>query len=427
MKGLIFTYVMCYGGSVVALFKPWYGLLVYVCFAIIKPNALWYWVVPEGNFSRIVAIALLLGWCMRGAWNWNFGRAGLLVAAVSFAVLWAALLVPTSYDTSKAWGFVDGHLKILLPIIVAMTTIRSVNQVKQLAWVIALSQGYVALELNLSYFGGFNRMQELGFGSLDNNGCAITMNACVGLCFFLGLHAEKLWQKGVAFASALFIAHAVMLSFSRGGLLGLIVTGLVSFWLIPKRPVHYLAFAIAVAIGLRLAGAQVLERFGTAFVDERERDRSASLRLLHWDACTKSMLKNPWGVGPFQWPHTAMEYGLPEMEAHSFWFQTGAELGVPGLLAFVLFYLGSIWRLWPLARGKLSVADPWLVNLAQMVIASLVGFCVSTQFVSSQGVETPFYVALVGMGTLKLYSLQSAALPVRWQRTTSWAPATRPA
>ena len=62
MKGLIFTFLMTLGGSFAALWNPYIGFLVYVCFAILKPESLWDYSVPAGgNYSRIVAIALLLG------------------------------------------------------------------------------------------------------------------------------------------------------------------------------------------------------------------------------------------------------------------------------------------------------------------------------------------------------------------------------
>jgi len=50
--------------------------------------------------------------------------------------------------------------------------------------------------------------------------------------------------------------------------------------------------------------------------------------------------------------------------------------------------------------------------LARMVIASLVGFMVSSQFVSLEGLELPYYVVMIGAATLKVapsYSL--AAMP----------------
>ena len=83
MKGLLFTYAATYGGACAALFNPFYGLLVYICFAIIKPEELWYWSLPPGgNFSRIVAVATLIGWAFHGFGSWRFGRAGVVVCAL---------------------------------------------------------------------------------------------------------------------------------------------------------------------------------------------------------------------------------------------------------------------------------------------------------------------------------------------------------
>ena len=62
MKGLIFTYLMTYGGAIIAIFNPFIGFLAYVCFAVVRPVSMWPWGVPPGNYSRTIAIALLAGW-----------------------------------------------------------------------------------------------------------------------------------------------------------------------------------------------------------------------------------------------------------------------------------------------------------------------------------------------------------------------------
>src|SRR5438132_13135473 len=121
MKGLIFTYLLTYGGAAVSLVSPFIGLLIYICFAIIKPEAMWYWSVPVGNYSRIVAIALLIGWVLQGFGNWNFGRARLTVLSLTGFMLWAivgALLAP---QPKAAWGFVEMLAKIVLPFLVGIT------------------------------------------------------------------------------------------------------------------------------------------------------------------------------------------------------------------------------------------------------------------------------------------------------------------
>ena len=62
-----------------------------------------------------------------------------------------------------------------------------------------MSQGYAALEFNLTYLSGYNRLKEEGFGGMDNNGNAIALVSCVGLAFFLCLHSHRWWTKAAAF------------------------------------------------------------------------------------------------------------------------------------------------------------------------------------------------------------------------------------
>ena len=344
MKGLIFTYLLTYGGALVSLFDPYVGLLIYVCFAIIRPESLWHWSVPIGNYSRIVAIGLLIGWLINGLGSWSFGRARAIVTSLVLYLLWACVSALQARNTTWAFDWVESQAKIVLPFLVGITLIDSVGKLKILAWVIALSHGYVAYELNLSYYDGYNALQEIGFGGMDNNSFSIALCTAAGLSFFLGLNAARWWLKLLAFASAGFCVHAVMFAFSRGGMLGLILTAMISFVLIPKTWVHYLLFALALALALRLAGPQVVDRFATVFVSAEERDSSAQSRVDMWKICRDQMIARPlFGLGPHHFPVHAQEFGLTSgKEAHSLWFQIGAELGVPGLVCLVCFY-GLLW------------------------------------------------------------------------------------
>src|SRR5262249_26779141 len=161
-----------------------------------------------------------------------------------------------------------------------------------------------------SYFGGYNRLWEEGFAGLDNNSVAIALVTCTGLAFFLALDTDRWWLKCLAFASAGFMAHAILFSYSRGGMLALAITGILSFLLVPKKPKPYLMFALAVVAVVRLAGPQVAARFQTVFADSAVRDASAQSRLDLWAACWDLMLKNPNGVGANQFGLVVHQYGF---------------------------------------------------------------------------------------------------------------------
>jgi hypothetical protein len=217
MKGLLFTYLMTYGGAAAALFSPFTGFLVYVSFAILKPQYLWPWSVPEGNNSRIVAIALLAGWARAGFGSWDLGRGGAVARALLGFFGWTVFGAIYGPDRSLAFGYVEELAKIVVPVLVAISLLDSTEKLKRLAWVILMSQGYLALEFNLSYLQGFNVIKEVGFARMDNNTLAITLVPCAGLGLFLGLGARAWYAKGAALVLTLLIVHAVLLSFSRGG------------------------------------------------------------------------------------------------------------------------------------------------------------------------------------------------------------------
>jgi probable O-glycosylation ligase (exosortase A-associated) len=407
MKGLIFTFLLCYGGALASLFRPYYGLLIYVCFFIIRPESLWFWSVPAGNYSRIIALALFIGWALNGFGNWQLGRAKSVIGYL--IAFWVWQLISTAQadqiDVSLTWF--ESFSKVVLPLLVGITLIESVAQLKQLAWVIVLSHAYIAYDFNMSYYSGFNRLHDLGFGGMDNNCVAIAFVTCTGLAFFLGFNASKWWQKIIAFATIPLMVNAVFFAFSRGGMLGLIITAAISFVLIPKKPRHYLIFILALLLALRLAGPEVVERFTTVFADKKERDASAESRIQLWSACAKIMQEKPiFGLGPRNFPYHAHFYGFTRgKEAHSLWMTVGAETGVVGLALLIAFYAKCLLQLYPLARSKTFVGDPWFQESARMVIASITGFAISAQFVSVVGLETPYYVVLLGAGSLKLLSM----------------------
>jgi probable O-glycosylation ligase (exosortase A-associated) len=414
-KGLLFTYLLTYGGACAALVNPFIGLLAYVCLAVLKPETLWYWSSYDmpGNSSRIVALALLIGWVLQGCGDWQFGRAGTVVAALSSFLAWSVVSAVYAEDQEVAWMAVESLAKIVIPFVVGMTLLDSVQRVKQLAWVILASQGYVAYEMNLSYFGGFNRLHEAGGSGMDNNSLAIALVATAALGFFLGLDAHRWWRKAIAYGFTLAVVHAVFLSFSRGAMIALTFTAVVSFLLIPKQFKHYVIFTVAVLLCLRLAGAEVRERFMTSFAQEEKRDASAQSRVMLWGDCLDSIKKNPWvGLGPEHWPLKVEKlYHWPKgKHAHTLWLQLGAELGVPALVFLILFYLLCITGLCGFLLAPPPRSDPWLRGAARMVIAAIAGFMVAAQFVSLPGLELPYYVTLVGAGVLKLSSMPAAAM-----------------
>ena len=124
------------------------------------------------------------------------------------------------------------------------------------------------------------------------------------------------------------------------------------------------------------------------------------------------------GVGPDHWPQVAPQYGWKlGKEGHSLWLQIGAELGYPGVIFLILFYGICIIKLLPIVRSRDKDMDPWYPSIGRMVIAGHVGFIISAQFVTLEGLELPYYITLLGAGALKLLpNPESSRVMVRMPR-----------
>lgn len=426
MKSLAITYALAYGGAAASLFNPFVGLCIYICFAILRPEFLWWYSVPPGNYSRIIAIGLIVGWAVNGFGNWRLGPAKPIFWVL---VAYGCCIINSAIFASHqdvAWRYVELHAKIHLPILIGMSLIDSFAKLRILAWVVAASLSYIAFEANLDYFSGGFQLRNQGFAGLDNNSICIAMVTGAGLTFFLGMAQQRWWLRWPMFAASGLLAHCPMFGNSRGGMLALCVTGVVSFLLIPKRASNIAIFMLATVVGLQLAGPAVVRRFSTAFEGGEDLDASAAARLEYWGNAWDAMQRYPLtGLGPDHFPIASVEiYGHEEIrETHSLWFSVGSEMGFPGILCLLAFYGITVWSLIKVIRDN-SPENKEYADFARMVLAALTGFFVSASFVALDALEPPFHVALLGAGLLRVRASELA----QWRDSqyAAWRGSARP-
>jgi putative inorganic carbon (hco3(-)) transporter len=269
-------------------------------------------------------------------------------------------------------------------------------------WVIVLAQGYVGFEMNLAYMKGYNLAGD-GFAGMDNNCFGVALVSTVGPALALVLGAKKMWERVLGTAAAALMLHTILLTFSRGALVGLLVVGATAFIIMPKRPKYVAALALALIVGVRFTGPQLAERYSSAFASADERDSSSESRLDLWKDCFDIAIGRPlFGVGPANFPVVAKDRGFTEgKQAHSVWMQTLAENGFPGVAFLFFFFSLTVIKLWPLARMKQTPENRYTVAVATGIITSIAGFIVAGQFVSLAGLEVPYYTTMVGVVLLK--------------------------
>ena len=306
MIHLLITYVLTYGGAVVSLFNPFWGVLIYIWLSIANPMLLWAEDVPKGNYMRIVAIAFLVGWVCKGFGNRKLLSAKPICLAMIGYFAWTVLVPQAVPAIKSAWQAIDVQTRILLPFIVAVTLIDSVEKLNN--W-----RGPSSVpRLHSSPWPTSTPIKATpGFAFPVSATSATTTTSPLPwsprrASLFSSASRRRGSRKCLALAAAALLVHAVMFSNSRGGMLGLVVLGAASVLIIVKQRKHYGVLCLAFVAALLLAGPSVKARFSKILVPAENRDRSAESRLELWANAWDAMKKQPiLGLGPGQWGEEA--------------------------------------------------------------------------------------------------------------------------
>lgn len=427
MTGFVVAYGLLLWAVVGSFIRPLHGFVAYACLAIIQPQALWQWSLPaDDRISLIAGIAMILGWALHMGGDLKLCKAWWGVAAL--VGFWACAVVSGGYAMFQdiANEYLGVTAKIVFPCVVGIMSIRSARDLHFIAWSMILAQTLLAYFLNERYFTtGINTPQE-GYGSMGRAVFGVSLAMTVALCIGYVVYSQRRWVQGLGLICLALIGHTLLLTYSRGALLHLLITGMMTFYLMPKNKTTVGLAALAALVIAVGAGQSVIERFSTIFVGEEERDASAQSRLVLWQNCLTLIAENPViGVGPEHFGKHATRFGWQDgKEAHNLWLQTGAEIGPLGMLLLLVFYLyPSYWLYYYyFGSGRRLLADygpdPDLESIACMTLAAISGFLVSSQFVTIIRLEVPFYIAVLALGALKLTGQKLRQPP--WTDDDDW-------
>ena len=244
------------------------------------------------------------------------------------------------------------------------------------------------------------RLAQRAQGPIDDpNRFAQMLLVLLPLGWFRMKDEPGLVRKVLAGGATLLILSGTLLTYSRGGFLGLTVMLLVLVLLkgIPVRQVLAAAAVMVLAVALlapgyvgRIMTLQGLEGLvggkeaGGAEPDAVQRGRATEM-LAAWNA----MVDHPvLGVGPGQFApiysvtymseYFLLRHVTEQRRAHSLYLEMGAELGAIGLLTFLGIVAVTLKRLAGVRRGWSQY--PEISNYAVAFIAGIASYLVTALF-----------------------------------------------
>ena len=425
MKQLILMIVLTSAGTLGALLNgPFWGLAVYYLFAVLRPQYLWKWVLPEVQWSLIVALATLGATFLHGLGFYpdpdedapRRRRSGPGHFALLGFIVWLVLSYLLARNQQRASDVMIEYSKIFLMMGVSIFVVRQLWHVRVLVFLATVALCYIAYEVNFMYlFQSYLGIYHNGYGGLDNNGAGLMLAMAVPLCFFLWESNTRYWRWGFA-AMIPVLVHAVLMTYSRGAMVALLLSAPLIYVRSRRRGMMTLAFAAIALMVPVLAGPEIQQRFFS--VQQFEEDASAQSRFTSWEAGLRVALDYPFvGIGPRNSPLVLRQYGadLEGRVVHSQYIQIAADNGFVGaawyisLLAFSWLALRRVRRQ---TRRDTTAEGREVHGFACGIECSMAVFCTGALFLSVEVFELPYLLIMLSL-QLPLIMAARADQPVR--------------
>jgi putative inorganic carbon (hco3(-)) transporter len=345
-------FLICAGG---ALFVPLLGLLGYIAHYIIGPEGQW-WAAPLRPLGIRYALTLALLAGIGIAFQFRKLRCGaafwtsqekILLAIVGLVWLLRAISEPTTVNLV----FDHPSLKLTKVAIFCLMLTHVVTDgksLKILLWTLVLSTFVLGIEAYTAPRWMFDGGRLEGVGGVDFSEANFLPAFIGGVLPLMGvLFLESRWlYRLVTLAAGVFSVNAIILTRSRGAMVGIAAGGVASLLFAPKGyRLKVLAALVAAGLGgFYLTDQAFLSRVATIDRSEERWDKSAESRLETWTLSLRMLADHPLGVGPGNFGLYAGRYNAMYQgrDAHNTYVRCFTELGIPGFLLFLALIVNAI-------------------------------------------------------------------------------------
>jgi probable O-glycosylation ligase (exosortase A-associated) len=380
--------VVVFGSLPICFLRPWIGMLVWSWIGYMNPHRLAWGFARNIPFAFMVAMAVMFGFLFtKDRYSLPRTREVFLLL-----LLWGTFFLSTLFAVypQDAWEHLNKVSKILLMTFMTLLLLQETKKVKMLLWVIALSIGFFGLKGGI--WGVLTGGQNMVLGPPNsfisgNTEIGLAMNMVLPLLLFLRRETNRPWLRHVLLAIFVFSIIAILITYSRGALLGLAVVLSVLFLKGRGKVIVLLILCVGFFLAAMYLPEKWVGRMET--IETYEQDRSAMGRLRAWEMAWNLALDRPFlGAGfrafqPEMYQRYLPEYPASSRDAHSIFFQVLAEHGFTGIVLYIMLILSTFLSLRQLIRrSRRNTSLQWIFSCAQMLEASLIGYVVSGMFLS---------------------------------------------
>jgi len=343
------------------------------------------------------------------------------IRLVVWLLLWVMLTIPLSQWPGGSLNLVLSHYsKTVIVLLLLANVINTLPKLRVICTGLALMSAFLALTTIKNYLSGTYMGQGervLGTqGALTGNpnDMALMLNLLLPICVGLLLAAQTRTKHVLYGALIAVLIAAIVLTFSRAGFLALGVTFISYMVLLRNRPQKKLIpLALVLALfAIPLIPSTYVDRLSTITDIEEDESGSAQLRFNDMKLATGLFLRNPLigtgiGVSAIAMDEARGSYGT---EIHNVYLQYAVELGLPGLILFLLLYrvcfrnTSYVMSHHPPTAGR----DNSLFFISQGIRVSLIAFAVEAFFHPVAYHFYFYYIAGLAMALITVHEHETA-------------------
>jgi probable O-glycosylation ligase (exosortase A-associated) len=357
--------IICAIVVISTLARPWIGVVTYYFYAILGPQYILFWTFDGLSPSRWVALATIAGIAIKIFSN--DCPLSFLKKRLNFWVFLLWIFVDLSFftgpyvsqvgasDLSPAQLFSMANTMYFFYLISALILDKQ-KHLKYLGWAIIVSTIYLTYWANMQYLT--QNWRQFDFGRLmgpvspsggtmyvDQNGFAMVFATGIPFVVYFATEIRRRWLRYVLWATVPLSVHAIFLTGSRGGLVGISVVILTMIFLSRKKFLALPIILLFLVFYQWQAGSIMKSRETT--ITNYEGESSAEGRVIAWKAGYKMILAHPLtgvGLGAFQTAMPDFSTG-PARVAHNTFIQIAGESGVAAGICYLMIII-TFFRNW---------------------------------------------------------------------------------
>lgn len=407
MLRALFVLAILGPGLVAALKKRYAALLLYIWFALFRPQDFLWFDITALRLSLVLSLLVVVPWAwlatkrtsqaeldvVAGEALPNFSHPLSIGAVLFFATALAAQSNAVKPDIG--WGWLDYLWRVLLVTMVMVTMVSTQMRFIIVVAVAAASLGFYSAKAGVySLLGGGVRFADgLGGAFADNNGYALAVIMILFLLVATAQNAPQRWVRVGFWATVPLSAFTIICTYSRAGFLALVVATFVFILLQRRRAVALAVVIPVVLVGMLLLPEGYTDRVKTIQTYEEDEDTSATGRLHFWQVAMNMVHEHPLGLGLFNYQAAYDDYDFSGGEygkgraVHSSHFQVLAENGYAGFALWIGMFGYAFFAAFRVRQRSTDArfapdARRFYFTMANALIVSMTGFLVGGAFIA---------------------------------------------